>query len=94
MPSAAIVGMTMLGEDEQPTTAIYTNPESPGIHAAQYREAKGFSDDDEGLTMDLAGVVDLLRRASQRENVKLRLIAQRIIERRSPTAAQPEGGAS
>ena len=37
MPSAAIVGITMLGEDGQPTTAIYTNPESPEMDAAQYR---------------------------------------------------------
>jgi putative methionine-R-sulfoxide reductase with GAF domain len=205
MPSAAIVGMTMLGEDEQPTTAIYTNPDSPEIDAAQYREGKGpcldawrhrkvfrvgqvercaseypgfaaacsdhgvqstlslpmisgevavgamnlyahvpdgFSHDDEVLGMDLAGgagsvlsnvsaywtafdlsqnlnqamktravieqakgmimarspgltaddAFDLLRKASQRENVKLRLIAQRIVERRSPTSGQPEGG--
>jgi AmiR/NasT family two-component response regulator len=33
---------------------------------------------------------DLLRKASQRENVKLREIAQRIVERRSPPA--PGGG--
>ena len=41
MPSAAIVGMTMLGEDERPITAIYTNPDSPEIDAAQYREGNG-----------------------------------------------------
>ena len=207
MPSATVVGMTMLGEDEQPTTAIYTNPESPEIDAAQYREGKGpcldawrhkkvfklgrveryaseypgfaaacaehgvqstlslpmisgdvavgamnlyahvpdgFSDDDEAVAMDLAGAAgsvlsnvsaywaafdlsqnlneamktravieqakglvmalspgltaddafDLLRKASQRENVNIRLIAQRIVERRSPTPNQHEGGTS
>ena len=201
MPSAAIAGMTMLGEDEQPTTAIYTNPESPEIDAAQYREGKGpcldawrkkrvirvgrveesaqeypafaaackehgvlstlslpmisgdvavgamnlyahvpdgFSDDDEAIGTDLAGAAgsvlanvsaywtafdlsqqlneamktravieqakgmimarspgmtaddafDLLRKASQRENVKLRLIAQRIVERRPPASGE------
>jgi transcriptional regulator with GAF, ATPase, and Fis domain len=201
MPSASIVGMTMLGDDEQPTTAIYTNPESPEIDAAQYREGKGpcldawrtkrvfrvdrveecadeypafaaackehgvlstlslpmisgdvavgamnlyadvpegFSDDDEAMGVDLAGAAgsvlanvsaywtafdlsqqlneamktravieqakgmimarspgmtaddafDLLRTASQRENVKLRLIAQRIVDRRPPPSAE------
>jgi putative methionine-R-sulfoxide reductase with GAF domain len=205
MPSAAIVGMTMLGEDERPTTAIYTNPDSPEIDAAQYREGKGpcldawrhkkvfrvdrveqcageypgfaaacaehgvqstlslpmvsgdvavgamnlyadvpegFTDGDEALGLDLAGAAgsvlsnvsaywtafdlsqnlneamktravieqakgmlmalspgltpddafDLLRKASQRENVKLRVIAQRIVERRPPGSGQPEGG--
>jgi transcriptional regulator with GAF, ATPase, and Fis domain len=201
MPSASIVGMTMLGDDEQPTTAIYTNPESPEIDAAQYREGKGpcldawrtkrvfrvdrveecadeypafaaackehgvlstlslpmisgdvavgamnlyadvpegFSEDDEAMGVDLAGAAgsvlanvsaywtafdlsqqlneamktravieqakgmimarspgmtaddafDLLRTASQRENVKLRLIAQRIVDRRPPPSAE------
>ncbi|MDQ3896657.1 MAG: GAF and ANTAR domain-containing protein [Actinomycetota bacterium] len=32
------------------------------------------------------GAFDLLRRASQRENVKLREIAQRVVDRRSPSA--------
>ena len=207
LPAAAIVGMTMLGEDEQPTTAIYTNPDSPEIDAAQYREGKGpcldawrhkkvfrvgrvehcsaeypafaaactehgvlstlslpmisgdvavgamnlyahvpdgFDDDDEVLAMDLAGAAgsvlsnvsaywtafdlsqnlneamktravieqakgmimarspeltaddafDLLRKASQRENVKLRVIAQRLVERRPPPSGQPEEGES
>jgi transcriptional regulator with GAF, ATPase, and Fis domain len=201
MPAASIVGMTMLGDDEQPTTAIYTNPESPEIDAAQYREGKGpcldawrtkrvfrvdrveecadeypafaaackehgvlstlslpmisgdvavgamnlyadvpegFSEDDEAMGVDLAGAAgsvlanvsaywtafdlsqqlneamktravieqakgmimarspgmtaddafDLLRTASQRENVKLRLIAQRIVDRRPPPSAE------
>src|SRR3954469_18077097 len=41
MPSASVVGMTMLGSDEQPTTAIHTDPDSPAIDEAQYREGKG-----------------------------------------------------
>src|SRR3954453_12076262 len=41
MPSASVAGMTMLGSDEQPTTAIYTDPDSPEIDEAQYREGKG-----------------------------------------------------
>ena len=45
-----------------------------------------------GITPDEA--FDLLRKASQRENVKLRLIAQRIVERRPPTSGQPGGGTS
>ena len=43
------------------------------------------------LTADDA--FDLLRKASQRENVKLRVIAQRIVKRRPPASGQPEGGA-
>ena len=200
--AAALAGMTMLGEDEQPTTAIYTDEESPEIDAAQYREGKGpcldawrynrvirvdrvedwaetypgfvtacadhgvlstlslplvnggnsigalnlyskitdgFDDDDEVLARDLAGAAatvlgnvaaywsafergqhldeamksravieqakgmlmaqtagldaegafDVLRKASQRENVKLRDIALRIVERR-PVAGDTE----
>lgn len=41
MPSAAIAGMTMLGEDGQPTTAIYTNQDSPQIDKAQYTDGRG-----------------------------------------------------
>ncbi len=41
MPSASVAGMSMLGDDEKPTTAIYTNPDSPEIDAAQYRDNKG-----------------------------------------------------
>src|SRR3954469_22444440 len=41
MPSASVVGMTMLGSDEQPTTAIYTDQDSPEIDEAQYREGRG-----------------------------------------------------
>jgi transcriptional regulator with GAF, ATPase, and Fis domain len=204
MPSAAVVGMTMLGDDGQPTTAIYTDEDSPEIDAAQYREGKGpcldawrsnrilrvdriedvqadwpafadacqqhgvrstlslpltsgdvamgamnlyarerdaFGQDDEVLGIDLAGAAasvlanvsaywtafelsqqlteamasravieqakgmlmarspdltaeqafDLLRSASQRENVKLRLIAQRIVDRKGPPRDQEPG---
>lgn len=204
MPAAAVAGMTMLGDDEQPTTAIYTDPDSPEIDAAQYREGKGpcldawrenrvfrigrvedhaeaypafaeachehgvlstlslpmvsgdmavgamnlyarvadgFTADDETVGMDLAvaagsvlanvsaywtafelsqqlneamktravieqakgmlmaqspllgadDAFDLLRKASQRENVKLREIAQRVVERRPPASADEEG---
>jgi len=41
--------------------------------------------------LDAEGAFDLLRRASQRENVKLRLIAQRIVERRLPLSGGGEG---
>ncbi|MDP1821308.1 MAG: GAF and ANTAR domain-containing protein [Acidimicrobiales bacterium] len=41
VPAASVAGMSMLGEDEQPTTAIYTDEDSPEIDAAQYREGKG-----------------------------------------------------
>jgi hypothetical protein len=33
--------MSMLGEDGRPTTAVYTDPDSPAIDAAQYRDGKG-----------------------------------------------------
>lgn len=41
MPRAALAGMTVPGEDQQPTTAIYTDEESPEIDAVQYREDRG-----------------------------------------------------
>ncbi|HEX9969464.1 MAG TPA: hypothetical protein VGB03_04935, partial [Acidimicrobiales bacterium] len=41
IPAAAVVGMTMLGDDGQPTTAVYTDEDSPEIDDAQYREGKG-----------------------------------------------------
>jgi GAF domain-containing protein len=41
LPAAAVVGMTMLGDDERPTTGVYTDEDSPEIDAAQYREGKG-----------------------------------------------------
>ena len=34
--------------------------------------------------LDPEGPFDLLRRASQRENIKLRVIARRIVEQRTP----------
>ena len=204
VPAAAIVGMTMLGEDGDPTTAVYTDQDSPEIDEAQYREGKGpcldawrekrvlrvadvaayaeeypafasacldhgilstlslplvngeesigamnlyarvadgFGDHDEGVASDLAAAAatvlgnvvayrtafelgqhlneamksravieqakgmlmarspelspdaafEILRVASQRENVKLREVAQRIVERRTP--GDREGGA-
>lgn len=41
VPAADVVGMSMLGEDGTPTTAVYTDPDSPEIDEAQYREGKG-----------------------------------------------------
>src|SRR3954470_7730326 len=41
LPAAAVAGMTMLGEGGRPTTAVYTDEDSPEIDAAQYREGKG-----------------------------------------------------
>ncbi|MCW2606702.1 MAG: hypothetical protein JWO60_1395 [Frankiales bacterium] len=41
VPSADVVGMSMLGDDGQPTTAVYTEVDSPEIDRAQYREGKG-----------------------------------------------------
>ena len=163
MPSAAIVGMTMLGEDEQPTTAIYTKPQpapsmacrapcrcpmissevAMGAMSLYAHFPDGFSDEEEAVGMDLAGAAgsvlsnvsaywtaidlsqnaergheasldqqakgmimarspgltadeafDVLRKASQRENVKPRLIAQRTVDRRPSTSGRPEGGTS
>jgi GAF domain-containing protein len=195
VPVAEMAGITMLGDDGRPTTAVFTDPEAPEIDEAQYasgagpcldawrlrrvvriedmkdagprypafaaaakthgiesvlslplmaggaglgalnlysRTAGGFTADDESLGMELAsaaaivlanasaywqasilseqlgqamrsravieqakGVLmaqsptlgpdeafDVLRRASQRENVKLREIAQRIVDRK------------
>ena len=31
--AADVVGMSMLGDDGQPTTAVYTDPDSPAIEA-------------------------------------------------------------
>ncbi len=200
MPAAEMAGLTMLDEKGRPTTAIFTDPESPEMDAAQYesgsgpcldawrqqrvvrtddmaaeaaeaaypdfsrmalrhgvhstlslplmaagdglgalnmysRQAGGFSEEDEAVGVDLAtaaavvlanataywdvwelseqlteamrsratieqakGILmarspginaeeafEVLRRASQRENVKLREIAQRLVDRRSLT---------
>jgi GAF domain-containing protein len=41
LPNAKVAGMTMMGEDGSPTTAIYTDPESPEIDEAQYRDRRG-----------------------------------------------------
>jgi GAF domain-containing protein len=204
VPSAAVAGMTTLADDGQPTTAIYTDEDSPEIDAAQYREGRGpcldawrqnrvlrvdrvddhteaypgfvaacrdhgvmstlslpmvsgevsigamnlysrevagFDPDDEAVALDLAGAAGsvlenvaaywaafdlsqqlneamqsravieqakgmimarspelsaddafaLLRKASQRENVKLRVIAQRMVDREPPPAGSGPG---
>jgi GAF domain-containing protein len=204
VPTAAVAGMTMLGPDEQPTTAIFTDKDSPEIDEAQYQEGAGpcldawrngrvvrltdveetvdrypafvqacrghgirstlslplvsaettvgalnlyarrpgaFTVEDEALGMELAGVAgtvlsnvsayrmafdlteqlteamstrsvieqakgmlmassptltpddafEMLRQASQRENVKLNEIARRIVERRQPPEPGAEG---
>jgi len=41
IPTAEIVGMSMLGADARPTTAVYTDAKSPAIDEAQYRDGKG-----------------------------------------------------
>jgi putative methionine-R-sulfoxide reductase with GAF domain len=41
VPAAEIVGMSMLGDDDRPTTGVYTDGESPAIDEAQYREGRG-----------------------------------------------------
>jgi transcriptional regulator with GAF, ATPase, and Fis domain len=41
IPAADAVGMSMLDGDGEPTTAVYTDTESPEIDEAQYREGKG-----------------------------------------------------
>lgn len=41
VPGADIVGMSMLGDDGRPITAVYTDVESPEIDEAQYREGRG-----------------------------------------------------
>lgn len=41
LPGAEAVGLTMLGEDGKPTTAIYTDEVSPKVDAAQYETGNG-----------------------------------------------------
>jgi transcriptional regulator with GAF, ATPase, and Fis domain len=41
VPTAAIAGMTMLDDDGRPTTAVYTDHQSPEIDEAQYRDGHG-----------------------------------------------------
>ena len=41
VPAADVVGMSMLGGDGKPTTAVYTDAESPAIDEAQYQDDKG-----------------------------------------------------
>lgn len=38
---AVVAGVTMLGADGHPTTVVYTDPLSPEIDEAQYREGIG-----------------------------------------------------
>jgi GAF domain-containing protein len=41
LPSAEVVGLSMLGDDGRPTTAIYTDEMSPEVDAAQYDAGNG-----------------------------------------------------
>jgi transcriptional regulator with GAF, ATPase, and Fis domain len=41
VPCAEVVGMSMLGDDGRPTTAVYTDVDSPAIDEAQYQDGKG-----------------------------------------------------
>jgi GAF domain-containing protein len=41
VPRAEVAGLTMMGEDGSPATAIYTDVDSPEIDAAQYRDGEG-----------------------------------------------------
>src|SRR3954470_19237208 len=41
VPEASIAGMSMMGDDGNPTTAIFTDEASPEIDLAQYRERNG-----------------------------------------------------
>jgi GAF domain-containing protein len=41
VPTAAIAEMTMLGDDGEPITGVYTDHQSPEIDAAQYRDRHG-----------------------------------------------------
>lgn len=41
LPAAAFSGMTLIGDDGKPVTAVFTDEESPEIDAAQYRTGEG-----------------------------------------------------
>jgi putative methionine-R-sulfoxide reductase with GAF domain len=41
LPSARMAGMSMLGEDGTPITAVFTDPDSPAIDQAQYEARRG-----------------------------------------------------
>jgi len=41
MPAAAMAGITMLAEDGQPTTSVFTDPGAPEIDSAQYESGRG-----------------------------------------------------
>ena len=41
IPPAAVAGITMLGDDGRPTTAVYTDSLSPEVDEAQYRDGAG-----------------------------------------------------
>lgn len=41
MPSADMAGITLLGEDAKPKTAVFTDEEAPEIDAAQYQSGRG-----------------------------------------------------
>lgn len=129
VPAAEIVGMSMLGDDGRPASAVYTDDQSPAIDEAQYREGRGPCLDAwrENAVFRITGIEDCadrypafaaacvehgvhstlslpmtagdvavgamnLCRASQRENVKLRHIAARIVERRGVTGGGKGAG--
>jgi hypothetical protein len=71
VPSATVAGISMIGTNGQPTTAICADETSPAIDEAQSSMPRARSWRQR----------DILKRASQRENVKVREIAQRIVNR-------------
>jgi len=41
LPAADIAGISLLGEDGNPTTGVFTDPDAPEIDAAQYSSGRG-----------------------------------------------------
>ena len=41
VPAAELAGITMLGDNGKPTTAVFTDPDAPEIDAAQYASGAG-----------------------------------------------------
>ena len=74
---ASFAGLAMLDDQGRASTAVFTDKEAPRIDQAQYETGRE-------PCLDAGAAFEMLRRASQRENVKLRTIAQRIVDRTSP----------
>ena len=86
LPAAEVAGITMLGDDGQPTTAVYTDELSPIIDQAQYESGRGpcldawrtkrvVRLDDTDVASDYPEFADLARAHGVRSTLSLPLVS-------------------